>query len=148
MKKENKKPKVVLSKLWAWIVIVILLAFDFFIDYKGGGIGHPIWQPVMNFFGTNTIYYLTPLILLAFYLAVKIGAFLEEKISKTPQAEQLILTIVVIIYILYDIWLFSVNYLGFKLINASNHYSLIPIFIVIGVVYGWWAEKKLKNKKS
>jgi arginine exporter protein ArgO len=138
--------KVILSKKVGWIIIVILLALDFLIDYKGGGIGHPIWQPVMDFFGTNTIYYLTPLILLAFYLIIKIGAFLEEKISKTPQAEQLVLTIFVIIYALYDIWLFSVNFLGFKIISTANHYYLIPIFIIIGAFYGWWAEKKLKNK--
>ncbi len=100
----------------------------------------------MNFFGTNTVYYLIPLVLLSFYLIVKIGAFLEEKISKTPQAEQLVLTIIVIIYALYNIWLFSVNFLGFKIITTANHYYLIPIFIIIGALYGWWAEKKLKKK--
>jgi len=86
----------------------------------------------MDFFGINTIYYFTPLILLAFYLVVKIGVFLEEKISKTPQAEQLVLTIFVIIYALYDIWLFSVNFFGFRIILTTNHYYLIPIFIIIG----------------
>jgi len=136
----------ILSKKLAWISIVALLALYFLIDYKGGGIGHPIWQPVMSFFRTNTIYYLTPLILLSFYLIVKIGAFLEEKISKTPQAEELVLTIVVIIYVIYHIWLFTVNFLGFKLISTANHYYLIPIFIIIGSIYGWWAEKELRKK--
>jgi len=126
--------------------MVVLLALDFLIDYKGGGIGHLIWQPIMNFFGTSTIYYFIPLILLSFYLIVKIGAFLEKKISKTPQAEQLVLTIFVISYALYDIWLFSVNFLGFKIISTSNHYYLIIIFIIIGALYGWLAERKLKKK--
>jgi len=139
--------KVVLPKLWAWIAIVILLALDFLIDYKGGGIGHPIWQPVMDLLRITKVYYLIPFILLAFYLVIKIGAFLENKISKTPQAEELVLTIVVIMYALYNVWLFSVNFLGFKLITVANHYYLIIILIIIGSVYGWWAEKKLKNKK-
>ena len=82
--------------------------------------------------------------MIVFFIAVKIGALLEKKIEKIQYAEELVLTTLVIIYGLFDLWLILVYFFNFTLIK--NHFYLIPIFIGVGIAYSWWAEKKLKNK--
>ncbi|MCK4650051.1 hypothetical protein KAT36_02355 [Candidatus Pacearchaeota archaeon] len=55
MKKENKKPKVVLSKLWAWIILVLLAILDASLDMifaNSQGLQGFFWKPIADFLGT------------------------------------------------------------------------------------------------
>jgi len=142
-----KKPKVVLSKFWAWIILVILAVLDASLDMvfaKSQGLQGFFWKPIADFFGIQSAILAVPLLLMVFFVVVKIGAFLEKKIEKVPYAEELILTMLVILYGLFNLWLILVYFFNFTLFK--NHYYLIPIFIVIGIVYSWWAEKNLKKE--
>ncbi|MBU2562562.1 MAG: hypothetical protein KKF68_02795 [Nanoarchaeota archaeon] len=103
------------------------------------------WKPIANFLGIQHAILGVPILLIIFFVAVKVGAFLEKKIEKIQYAEELVLTTLVIFYGLFDLWLISVYFFNFTLFKS--HLYLIPIFIVIGIVYSWWAEKKLKNEK-
>ncbi|MBU2589489.1 MAG: hypothetical protein KKA65_03510 [Nanoarchaeota archaeon] len=148
MKKENKRPKVVLSKLVAWIILVFLAILDSSLDMifvNSSGLQSSFWKPIADFFGIKYAILGVPLLLIIFFIAVKIGAFLEKKIEKVQYAEELVLTTLVIVYGLFDLWLILVYFFKFTLIK--NHLYLIPILIVIGAAYSWWAENKLKKIK-
>jgi len=136
--------KVTLSKLTAWILLTILVSLDAFLDVNRGVEGNPFWQPIINNIGINYTPILVPPFLFFLYFVVKISAWLERKIDKIQQSERLVLTILVIIYALFDIWVISVDFLNFRLIKS--HYHLIPILMVVGIVYGLWAERHLKKK--
>lgn len=148
MKKVNNKPKVVLSKLWAWIILVILAILDASLDMifaNSQGLQGFFWKPIADFLGIQSAILGVPILLIIFFIVVKIGAFLEKKIEKVQYAEELVLTTLVIVYSLFDLWLILVYFFNFTLFKS--HFYLIPIFIIIGTAYSWWAEKKLKNKK-
>jgi len=147
MKKENKKPRVILSKFWAWIILVMLAILDSSLDMifsDSQGLQNFFWKPIADFFGIQYAILGVPLLLIAFFIVIKIGAFLEKKIEKVQYAEELVLTTLVIVYGLFDLWLILVHFFNFTLIK--NHFYLIPIFIVIGIIYSWLAEKKIRNK--
>ena len=147
MKKEDRNQRVVLSKLWGWIILACLVIFDALLDLifaRGSGLQTPIWKPIADLLGVTNPLFLTPLVLVIFYFAVKGGAWLAKKIDKVQlKAEELVLTTLVIIYGVFDLWLISVYFFNFRLFKS--HLYLIPILIIIGVVYDLWAEKKLKN---
>ena len=84
------------------------------------------------------------MLLLIFYFGVKGGAWLARKVDKvTIKAEELVLSTLVIVYGLFDLWLIFFYFFDFRLFRS--HYYLIPILILVGMLYEWWAEKKLKN---
>ena len=154
MKKENKTEKtinrernVVLSKKVGWIILVILILLDAFLDIifaEGKGINGWIWKPISNFLDVSNPFFLTPIVLIIFYFVVKGGAWLAKKADKvTIKAEELVLTTLVIVYGIFDLWLILFYLFNFRLLKS--HYYLIPLLILIGVLYEWWAEKKLKN---
>lgn len=138
----------ILSKTTGWIVLVVLVVLDASIDLifaKGKGLESPVWKPMASMLGISNPLLLTPLVLLLFFACVKIFGFLIGKIDKVPMAEELILTILVIVYGIFDLWLISVYVFGFKIFRS--HLQLIPILIAVGIIYGWWAENKLKSRK-
>ena len=143
----SKEQKVVLSKTYGWIILIGLVILDASLDIifaEGKGLESPVWKPIANFLGVNNPLFLTPLIMIIFYFGVKGGAWLSKKIDKIPiQAEELVLTTLVIVYGVFDLWLVLVYFFDFTLFRS--HYYLIPILIIIGIVYSWWAEKKLKK---
>jgi len=147
MKKESKEPKVVLSKNLGWIILVILVLLDAFLDIifaKGKGVESGIWKPISNFLGVNNPFFLTPVVLVLFYFLVKGGAWLTKKADKvTIKAEELVLTTLIIVYGIFDLWLILFYLFNFRLFES--HYYLIPILILVGIIYEQWAEKKLKN---
>jgi len=139
--------RVVLSKFWGWIILIVLVVFDAFLDVvfaEGKGLESNILKPVADLAGISNPIFMTPFVLLIFYFAVKGGAWLVRKVDKiTFKAEELVLTTLVIVYGVFDLWLISVYFFDFRLFKS--HYYLIPILIVIGIAYNWWAEKKLKK---
>lgn len=145
----NKEIKVILSKTRAWSILIFLVLLDAFLDVifaEGKGLEGNILNPMANLFGINNPIFLTPFVLLIFFVGVKILAFLTEKIDKTPKAEELVLTTLVIVYGIFDFWLILFYVFDFRLFR--NHFYLIPVLILIGAIYGWWAEKKLREKKK
>ena len=88
---------------------------------------------------------LAPVVLALFYFVVKTLGWLVQKIDKTPRSEELILTIVVVVYGIFDVWLIA-RILGFNLI--TNYRLMIIPLTIIGLVYGLWAQKKLKTVKN
>lgn len=120
---------------------------DFIVDV-GGGQGHPVWQPMMDLFGTNNIYLMTPFILAFFYLLVKSTTLFIEKLDDLPRAEEVVLTSLVLGYSLYLVWLLSFARLGIGFIEPfGRRYFLvfIPLLAVSVGLYGTWAERKLKK---
>ena len=143
-----KKP--VLSKTWAWIILIGLVVLDASLDVifaEGKGLGSNILGPIADLFRITNPIFLTPLVLIIFYFVVKAGAWLTKKIDKIPvKTEELVLTVLVIVYGIFDLWLISVYFFNFRLFKS--HLYLIPILIVIGIAYSWWAENKLKKIKK
>ena len=149
MKKKivNKKTKVVLSKKAGWIILVCLVLLDASLDVifaRGKGLESNILKPIANLLGISNPLLLTPIVLVIFYLVVRGGAWLTKKADKiTFYAEELVLTTLVIVYGVFDLWLILVYFFNFTLFK--NYYYLIPILIVVGIAYSWLAEKKLKE---
>ena len=136
----------VLSKKAGWIILAVLVFLDAFLDVIRGTEGNPLWQPIVNIIGINYVPFLVPFVLLLFYFVVKGGAWLTRKVDKIQtNSEELVLTSLVLAYFVFDLWVISVDFFGFRLIK--NHYHLIPILIVILLIYSLWAEKKLKKQK-
>lgn len=140
-----KKP--VLSKIWGWIILITLVLLDALLDviFAGGsGLQSPIWKPIANLLRVSNPLFMTPLVLIIFYFGVKGGAWLAKKIDKIYiKTEELVLTTLVIVYGVFDLWLILVYFFDFSLFR--NHYYLIPVLIIIGIAYSWWAENKLKK---
>lgn len=136
----------VLSKKSGWIILAILVFLDSFLDIIRGVEGNPLWIPVLNKIGINNAPFLVPLVLLLFYLVVKALGWLVEKIDKTPRSEELILTSLVIVFAVFDIWVISVDFLGFKLI-PNFRYMIIPLTI-IGLGYALCAQRILEKAKK
>lgn len=135
----------VLSKKIGWIVLAILVFIDVFLDVIRGIEGNPLWIPIVNIIGINNAPFLVPFVLLLFYLAVKALSLLVEKIDKTLRSEELILTTLVIVYAILDIWVISVDFFGFRLIS-NFRYMIIPM-IILGLGYAFWAQNRLGKKK-
>jgi len=147
---KNKEPKAVLSKTLGWTILTILVILDASLDviFAGGkGLESHILRPVADLFGINNPIFMTPLVFVIFYFAIKGGAWLAKKFDKvTIKAEELVLTTLVIVYGIFDLWLILFYVFDFRLIK--NHYYLIPVLALAGIIYSWWAEKKLKSKTA
>ena len=138
--------KPVLSKLIGWTLLVALVFIDAFLDIiKWGGVGSPFWKPIADIFGIKMVPLLAPVVLAIFYFVVKTLGLLVQKTDKTPRSEELILTTLVFIYGVFDVWLIA-RILGFNLI--TNYRLMIVPLTIIGLVYGLWAQKKLKTAKN
>lgn len=135
----------ILQKKMGWIILAILVFIDAFLDVIRGVEGNPLWMPIVNVIGIRNVPFLVPFVLLLFYLAVKALGRLVEKIDKTPCSEELVLTALVIVYASFDIWLISVDFLGFRLITNFRH-MIVPLTI-IGLGYALLAQKKLGKIK-
>ena len=145
----SKKPKVVLSKTWGWSILIALVLLDASLDVifaKGKGLESQVWKPIANFLEINNPLFLTPFVLILFYFFVKVIARLVRKVDKIDvKTEELVLTTLVLVYGVFDLWLILLYFFNFGLFRS--HYYLIPILILVGIAYEWWAENKLKNKK-
>ncbi len=144
----KNKIRVVLSKKIGWSILVFLVILDALLDVifaQGRGLQSPIWSPIANFLGISNPLFMTPLVIIIFYFAVKGGAWLARKIDKIQnKTEELVLTILVLVYGVFDLWLILVYFFNFRLFKS--HLYLIPILAVIGIAYELWAEKRLKQK--
>ena len=137
-----KKP--FLSKKLAWSFIIILVYIDAILDIIiGKGMGNPLWVVFVERFGTYSVLILAIPVLALFYFFIKILAKIVVKVDKLPYAEEILLTALVVVYSLFDIWLVSVNFFGFRLIQ--NFRYTIPFLIVGGLAYALWAEYKVKR---
>ncbi|MBI2004260.1 hypothetical protein HYS72_02230 [Candidatus Pacearchaeota archaeon] len=149
MKKEvtAKKSKVVLSKKAGWIILAILVILDASLDVifaEGRGLESNILKPIADLFGISNPLFMTPIVLIIFYFGIKGGAWLARKVDKIKyKSEELVLTALVIVYGLFDLWLILVYFFNFSLFK--NHYYLIPILAAAALIYSLWAEKKLKE---
>ena len=138
--------KPVLSKSTGWILLTALVFIDALLDVViSGGVGSPFWKPIADIFGIKMVPLLAPVVLVIFYFAVKTLGWLVQKTDKTPRSEELILTTLVVIYGVFDVWLIA-QILGFNLI--TNYRLMIIPLTIIGLVYGLWAQKKLKTAKN
>lgn len=139
--------KAVLSKTWGWVILIMLVILDAFLDviFAGsGGLEGSIWRPAATLLGVNNPLFLTPIVLILFYFVVKGGAWLVKKTDKIPiKAEELALTTLVVVYGIFDLWLILVYLFNFRLF--SSHFYLIPVLIIAGIAYSWWAENKLES---
>ena len=123
----SKESRVVLSKTLGWIILIGLVILDALLDVifaKGKGLESPIWKPIANLLGVTNPLFLTPIVLVILYFVVKGGAWLTKKADKINfYAEELVLTALILVYGVFDLWLISVYLLDFTLI--PNHLYLI-----------------------
>ena len=136
--------KVTLSKKTSWVIFTLLLFIDAFLDVIRGTEGNPLWQPLVERIGINFVPFLVPLILPFFYLLVKMLGWLIYKTDKLPQAEELVLTTLVVVYFTYDLWVVAADFLGFRLIRDFR--QIIPFLLAAGFGYAFLAERQLKRK--
>ena len=141
-----KSRKVFLSKKISVILLIILVYIDALLDIIRGKEGNPLWIPFVDNFGIYIVLILAPFVILLFYLFIKCLAKIVVKVDKTPFAEEILLTALVVIYGFFDLWLISVDFFGFKLIK--NFYYTIPFLIIIGLIYALWAEWMVKKRKK
>ncbi len=138
--------KPILSRSTGWIILTVLVFVDALLDAViSGGQGSPFWKPIADILGIEMVPLLAPVVLVIFYFAVKTLGWLVQKTDKTPRSEELVLTILVIVYGVFDVWLIA-RILGFNLI--TNYRLMIIPLTIIGLVYGLWAQKKLKTAKN
>ena len=133
----------VLSKRFGWILLASLVLIDAFLDVIRGVEGNPLWMPIVNIIGIKNVPFLAPFVLALFYAVVKVLGWIVEKADKTPKAEELVLTSLVIAYGFFDVWAVSVDFFGFRLI-PDFRYMIIPM-IIASLGYALWAQKKLKK---
>lgn len=145
MKKEEKiAPRVFLPRFLAWVFIIILVYLDAILDIVvGKGMGNPLWVPFIEKFGSYIVLILPIPLFAVFFFFIKILSFIVVKVDKLPYAEEVLLTALVVVYSLFDIWLISIDFLGFTLIN--NFKYVIPFLIAGGLIYALWAEKKIRK---
>ena len=136
-----KKP--VLSKTAGWLVLAVLVLIDSLLTKIRGEEGNPLWKPIVEVIGTDNVFILVIPVLLILFIGVKVISLLVKKIDKTPMAEELILTTMVIIFAFYDLWVISVDFFSFRMITDFR--KLIIPLIAIGLIYSLWAESKLKK---
>ncbi len=134
--------KFALSKKIGWPILIFLVFLDAFITFiRGGAEGNPLWKPLVEQFGANTLWFLAVLVLGLFYFAVK---YAGKYIEKYPQGEEIILTNFVIAFATYDLYiLFALPYIGF--LGTRSHYALIPILIIPVLIYNLWIEYRKKK---
>ncbi len=140
-----KTGKPYLPKTWGWAIFTALLFIDAFIDVVRGVEGNPLWIPIVNAIGINFVPLLVPLILPLYYAAVKFLGAVVGRVDKTPHAEEIILTALVVVYALFDAWLVASGFLGFRLIR--NFYQTMPFLIIAGLAYALWAQYNVKKEK-
>jgi len=138
--------RVFLSKKAAWILIAILVYIDAILDIIRGREGNPLWIPFVEKFGIYVVLFLAPFVVLLFYFALKVFARLVAKVDKTPFAEEILLTALVVVYALFDLWIISVDFLDFRMIK--NFRYTIPFLIAGGLIYALWAQSKVKKKRK
>lgn len=138
--------KPTLSKKTGWVILAALVFIDAILNVIRGQEGNPLWQPILYKIGIQYTPIFAPLVLIVFYLFIKIISPIVERIDKTPKAEELLLTALVIVYLVFDLWIVSVDFLGFGLIR--NFRLMIFPLIAIGLFYAIWAERKLKEGKK
>lgn len=134
--------KPVLSKRNGWIILIVLVFIDAFLDLITGARGSLFWNPIARFFGIKLVPFFAPAVLIIFYFVIKILGWLVWKTDKTPKSEELILTTLVVVYGVFDIWLMAVDFFGSLFI--TNYRLLVIPLTIIGLLYGLWAQKKLK----
>lgn len=139
------KPRIFLSKKAGWLFLIILVYIDAILDIIRGKEGNPLWIPFTERFGINIVLFLAPFVILLFYFVLKVLAKIVFRIDKTPFAEEILLTTLVIVYALFDLWLISADFFNFRLIRSF--YQTIPFLILVGLIYALWAERKVKNLK-
>ncbi len=137
--------KLALSKKIGWPILIFLVFLDAFITFiRGGRESNPLWKPLVNQFGPNTLWFLAILVLVLFYFAVKYLGIYVNKYEKYPQGEEIILTNFVIAFTTYDLYiLFALPYVGF--LGTRSHYAIIPILIVPILIYNLWIEYRKKK---
>ncbi len=136
--------RVFLPKKAGWILVVVLVYIDAILDIIRGKEGNPLWAPFVEKFGIYIVLLLAPFVILLFYFALKIVAKIVAKVDKTPHAEEILVTALVVVYALFDLWLISVDFFGFGLIKNFRH--TIPFLIAGGLIYALWAERAVKRK--
>ena len=136
--------KPVLSKRAGWVLLAVLVFIDAVLDVIRGVEGNPLWKLVIDMVGIKNMPFVVPFVLILFYFIVKVGGWLIKKVDKTPMAEELVLTTLVIVYGFFDIWVIAVDFLGFRFI--TNFRIMIIPLTGIALGYALWAEKGLKKK--
>ena len=136
--------KVTLPWVFGWILLAVLVFLDAFLDVLRGREGNPLWKPVINIIGIEYVPLLVPLIIILFYVVVRAGGWLIEKVDKLPQSKEIVLTCLVFAFAVYDIWVIAVDFFNFTLIQ--NHLHMIPILIIVVLGYALWAEYMLKKE--
>lgn len=137
--------KVTLPKKLAWVIFTLLLFTDAFLDVIRGAEGNPLWKPVVEVIGIKSVPLLVPLALIFFYLVVKAVSWFVKKVDKFPEAEDVILSTLVVVYGVFVLWVIAVDFFGFRLIH--NHYQMTPVLVVIALAYALGAEYVIKHRK-
>ena len=142
---DHKIKTVALPKHLGWIFFTILVFIDAFLTVIRGAEGNPLWIPVVKFIGINRVLFLVPLILPLYYFVVKAISWVVKRVDRLPQAEEILLTTLVLIYAVFDVWLIAVDFFGFRFIRSFYH--TIPFLIAVGFVYALLAEYLVKRQK-
>lgn len=140
----KRKITIALPKRIGWPLLVFLVFWDAFITYRGGRESNPLWQPLVEAFGINTLWLLAVVALAIFYAAVKAFGWYAKRTY--PEGEELVLTTLVVAFATYDLYItFLLSYYGF--LGSRSHYYIIPVLIVPVLAYNVWFEYRKRMEK-
>lgn len=139
-----KAKRIALPKSVGWPILILLVFYDAFITYRGGQEGNPLWKPLVEIFGLNTLWVLAIFVLLLFYFLTKILGRYMERQEHYPQGEEIVLTSLVIAFGTYDLYItFLLPHFGF--LGFRSHYAVIPVLAVPVLIYNVWLARQKKK---
>src|SRR3989344_3889103 len=92
------------SKKTGWLILGALIFLDAGVTFALGAEGNPLWSYFTERFGIWVVLVLAALLLPVLYGAIKLLAPLVAKTDQLANSEEVLLTNLVIIYALYDLY--------------------------------------------
>jgi len=138
MRKKSRSASFILPKQVGWIVLALLLLLDTLLDVVRGTQGNPLFKPIENAFGIIVFPLLVPFVLVGFYFVVKAVGWPVKKFDKFPRGEELVLSVLVVIFALHDLLIIVHDFFGVQILRS--YAEMILLYTVVGIAYGWFAE--------
>ncbi len=130
---------IALSKRIGWPVLISLVFWDAFVTFIRGREGNPLWKPIVETLGLNSLWFLAAAVIVLFYFVTKAVGWYVKNYERFPHGEEVVLTSLVIAFATYDLYItFLLPYYGF--LGSQSHYYVIPVLIIPVLVYNLWLE--------
>lgn len=135
------------SRKMGWLILAALIFLDAGVTFALGAEGNPLWRYFTEKFGIWVVLVLAVLLLAVLWGAIKLLAPLVAKTDRLPNSEEVLLTNVVIIYAIYDLY-FLLLVFGVEFVRPlfASPALLIVALLVPGLIpYNIYLSYKQKQ---